>query len=44
MNFLQVLQDLITPDLYTRTIAIMNVAPFAVEDDLHELLAESGLK
>ena len=44
MNSLEILQDLITPDLYTRTIAITNIPPSAVEDDLHELLAESGLK
>lgn len=44
MNSLEILQDLITPDLYTRTIAIINIASFAVEDDLHELFAESGLK
>jgi hypothetical protein len=44
MNNFQALEDLITPDLYARTIVITNIPPFAVEDDLHELFAESGLK
>jgi hypothetical protein len=44
VNHFQALKDLITPDLETRTINIMNLASFAIEDDLHELFAESGLK
>jgi hypothetical protein len=44
VNAQEVLDDLVTPDLYTRTITLTNLTCFAIEDDLRELLAESGFE
>ena len=39
-----VIDDLVTPDLDTRTISVGRLPSFAIEDDFRELFAESGFK
>jgi hypothetical protein len=40
----QILHELITPDLETRTVVLTNVNILAIKDDLRELFAESGFR